>query len=133
MKEHEHQEDEMGQQELAQRVVDNTLLTAINRVGMPLLAGFLVLIVIPVGAWYLNSTAQAISDIRDKSSALGERVTIVEANQRNGADRNAQAQVDLKASIATISQAQSKMSDQQTAILEELAGINATLKREVQP
>ena len=47
----------MTQQEMAQRVVDNNILTAINRIGVPLFAGFIVLVVVPVGAWYLNNTA----------------------------------------------------------------------------
>lgn len=120
-------DDEMTNQEMAQRVVDNNILTAVSRIGIPFFIGFITLIVVPVAAYYLNATAGDIKDIRDKAAAVADRVTLVEANQRNGADRGA----DLKAQIAQIQQAQSKFSDQQTTMLEELAGINATLKGQI--
>lgn len=120
MNEPKHHGTEMAQSEIAQRVVDNTLLTAINRIGVPIFAGFIVIIVIPVCAWYLNSTATSIASIQSNATALTTRVTMVEDNQRNGLDRWAQVNASVQ-----------KLSDQQTAILEELAAINATLKQQV--
>lgn len=113
--------DSMSAEETAQRVVDNTILTAVSRIGIPLFIGFFMVIVVPIGAWYLNSTAAEISDIHVKASAVDSRVTTLEANQRNGTERGLSFQSDTKTALGNLQA-------QQTTILEELAGINATLK-----
>lgn len=107
----------MTQSEIAEKVANNTMLTAASRLAMAVL----VPVALSIGAWYLSTTASAIADINKAYIMLGDRVTAVEINQRNGADRGSQFQADTKEALG-------KLQDQQLAILQTLAAINATLK-----
>lgn len=59
-------------------------------------------------------------------SSTDIRLSAVEINQKNGADRGALFQSDTKAILA-------KLQDQNLAILQQLAAINATLKGKGDP